>query len=365
MNTLLTISVSFTFLWTIQYQSVGRASCFVFVPDAHERQYRQQRINSNTKYVREPTTTVTNTIRCHPFHLWRMDTVHQPLRMIPTTTTTTSQHHQQQQTNNRELELVHTTTTTPDETTSSPPQKTNQNAPSPITTTTEPPIIIPSTIPHAIRVFFFGTHKGPLVILTLLLSLLFHRTTMIMMQPINAADYITASLSILFWTFQEHFIHGRLLHSTRDWIGKDIHHAHHEEPYFHISIDSTELLVGWMGAAYLIFRMILPSLPLATSATIGYATAGMWYEWTHYLVHTKVRPKSKFASRVRDGHMKHHLVNEEYWLGFTVPFVDDLFGTNPSVREAREEKKSGGGGKASRRRRGKGGGVVRNPVVAP
>eukprot|EP00555_Chaetoceros_dichaeta_P014855 CAMPEP_0198253818 /NCGR_PEP_ID=MMETSP1447-20131203/4198_1 /TAXON_ID=420782 /ORGANISM="Chaetoceros dichaeta, Strain CCMP1751" /LENGTH=193 /DNA_ID=CAMNT_0043939639 /DNA_START=379 /DNA_END=960 /DNA_ORIENTATION=+ len=188
--------------------------------------------------------------------------------------------------------------------------------------------------------------------------------------PLNPSDYLTASLSVLFWTFQEHFIHGRLLHSNMNWIGKDIHRTHHEEPYFHISIDPVELLVGWMGAAYLIFRMVvLPSsLPLATSATIGYATAGMWYEWTHYLVHTKVRPKSKFATRVRDGHMKHHLVNEEYWLGFTVPFVDDLFGTNPSVREAREEQKSGGrGGKASRRKRGEGsgGGVVHNSVAAP
>jgi len=331
MKTLLKISTCLTFLWTIQHQGAGRASCFVLNTRHHCH------IDINTKYNNARDTT-TSTKRWHPGNFRRMEKVHQRLMMISTTSS------QQQQINHEDLELVHTTT---DEMAI---QTTDQGVPT--TTTTAP--IIPSTLPHAIRVFFFGAHKGPIVVLTLLLSLLFQR--IMMPTPIQSSDYLTASLSILFWCFQEHFIHGRLLHSKFNWIGKDIHHTHHEEPYFHISIDPVELLVGWMLAAYLLFRTFLPSTAMATSATIGYATAGMWYEWTHYLVHTKVRPKSKFATRVRDGHMKHHLVNEEYWLGFTVPFVDDLLGTNPSVREAREEKKNG---------KVRGGRKVVHPVVAP
>ena len=204
-------------------------------------------------------------------------------------------------------------------------------------------------LPHALRVFFFGAHQGPLTVLALVVSLIYQRfIVMTPLHPVSMHDYGAIFLSMIFWCFQEHFIHGRLLHSELEWVGKDIHRAHHAETYFHISIDPVELLVGWMLAAYLVLRCALPSACTATSATIGYAIAGMWYEWTHYLVHTKVKPRSKFAARVRDGHMKHHLVNEDYWLGFTVPFVDDLFGTNPSVRRARNEMKE------SRRRKGRG-----------
>ena len=45
---------------------------------------------------------------------------------------------------------------------------------------------------------------------------------------------------------------------------------------------------------------------------------------------------------MRDGHRKHHLVNDKYSLGFTVPFVDDLWGTNPSVGEACRRKEENG-----------------------
>ena len=29
--------------------------------------------------------------------------------------------------------------------------------------------------------------------------------------------------------------------------------------------------------------------------------------------------------------MKHHTVDDSYWLAFTIPEVDTLFGTNPKV----------------------------------
>ena len=211
----------------------------------------------------------------------------------------------------------------------------------------------PSTLPHEVRVFFFGAHLGPITVLGLIASLVYRRLAIITpSHPISACDYGAILLTVLFWCFQEHFIHGRLLYSQFDWFGKEIHRAHHEEPYFHISIDPLGLLVGWMAAAYLLLLCLLPSEALATSATIGYAAAGMWYEWTHYLVHTRVTPRSRFGRNMRDGHRKHHLVDNMYWLGFTVPFVDDLFGTNPSVREAkkgmvggRRRMRSGTGGR--------------------
>ena len=136
---------------------------------------------------------------------------------------------------------------------------------------------------------------------------------------------------------KEHIIHDKLLHSNTDWIGKQIHLEHHKKDYFHISIDPPALLIGWLLTAHLLLRLMLPT-PLAITATIGYAIAGMGYEWTHYIVHTKVKPKSAFMTKVRDNHLRHHLVDNHYWFAFTLPFVDDLFGTNPTVKEVRRRR---------------------------
>ena len=47
--------------------------------------------------------------------------------------------------------------------------------------------------------------------------------------------------------------------------------------------------------------------------------------------------------------MNHHMVDDAYWLAFTVPAVDTLFGTNPDAAEvARERKRRDGDGGARR-----------------
>lgn len=120
-------------------------------------------------------------------------------------------------------------------------------------------------------------------------------------------------------------------------MGKEIHESHHQKPYFNISIDPAWLMVAWLATAHALMRVILP-LPLALSATLGYASAGLVYEWAHYIVHTRVKPPNAFWKRVRDNHVRHHLVDDRYWLSFTLPMVDDLFGTNPSLAQVKREQ---------------------------
>ena len=56
---------------------------------------------------------------------------------------------------------------------------------------------------------------------------------------------------------------------------------------------------------------------------------GLSYEWTHFLVHTRYEPKSRLARTIRRNHRLHHCRNEDYWLAFCLPTVDNLFGTSP------------------------------------
>mmetsp|Transcript_8044 Transcript_8044/g.10304 ORF Transcript_8044/g.10304 Transcript_8044/m.10304 type:complete len:274 (-) Transcript_8044:265-1086(-) len=186
---------------------------------------------------------------------------------------------------------------------------------------------VPTTMREAIIKFFFdkGNIGPPLTILAIS-AIICCRISM--PQSFSWADIVCILASALLWLFQEHFLHQHLLHSKIDWIGKSIHESHHQKPYFHISIDPPELLLGWLGAFFIIANEVMP-IELALSTTIGYSIAGMFYEWCHFIVHTRVKHKNVYFRQVRDNHIKHHLRDSKNWFGFSVPYIDDMFGTNP------------------------------------
>ena len=192
---------------------------------------------------------------------------------------------------------------------------------------------------EAIQVFF-QQDAPPLVVLALM-GLVVQRCSL---GPLSWADPILVLLSAAFWCVQEHVMHQKLLHSDWDWYGKRIHQEHHLKDYHHISVDPAWMVLSWLGAVYWILQQVLP-LPLAVSTTFGYALAGFGYVWWHYIVHTKVRfPKGSYAARVQANHARHHLVDDRYWLAFSWTGVDDLLGTNPSLRDVRQQRAMTGRG---------------------
>ena len=157
------------------------------------------------------------------------------------------------------------------------------------------------------------------------------------MSSLQMLDVVLFVATVTFWSFQEHFLHEKVLHSKIDWIGKDIHQSHHEKPFYHISIEPAPLLLGWLFLAHVLLRAILP-LPLALTATVAYSSSGLFYVWAHFIVHTKVRFRSNFWRRVKENHMRHHMVSDEYWFAFSMPSMDDLFNTNPPVRQVKRQQ---------------------------
>ena len=149
---------------------------------------------------------------------------------------------------------------------------------------------VPRTMQQALRTFFLSTeYLGPPLVALTIACLFVWR---VVLAPISIVmDVVPFVLMVIFWSFQEHAMHGKLLHSQFDWIGKQIHQGHHDKPYYHVSIDPAYLMLGWLITVHLILRCILPSLPMAISATLGYTCAGLFYEWAHFIVHTKVRFK--------------------------------------------------------------------------
>jgi len=200
--------------------------------------------------------------------------------------------------------------------------------------------VIPSTWSHALHRFFLGESGPPLVVLSISGFIYTRCQLPIPLSLLECAVFISM---IVFWSIQEYGLHRVVLHSKFNHIGKEIHQGHHDKNYFHISIDHPALLLGWLLVAHLIIKSIFP-WHICLSATIGYALSGLFYEWSHYIVHTKVRPPRNkwvrsFFLRVRNNHMRHHLMDDDYWFAFSIALMDNLFGTNPDVQEIKTKRR--------------------------
>jgi sterol desaturase/sphingolipid hydroxylase (fatty acid hydroxylase superfamily) len=194
---------------------------------------------------------------------------------------------------------------------------------------------VPTNMAEALQIFFLS--PGPLLVSISLVTMLTWRLRLL--GPLSSGDFLACFGCVIFWLFQEHFLHAQVQHSELDWYGKQIHQEHHDKPYFSISIDPAPLMLAWLATAGLILRCLFP-LPMAVSAALGYATAGLFYEWSHYIVHTKVKPPNRFMRTMRDNHMRHHQIDNRYWFAFSLPAIDDVFSTNPDVRAVMLRKRA-------------------------
>mmetsp|Transcript_39571 Transcript_39571/g.112228 ORF Transcript_39571/g.112228 Transcript_39571/m.112228 type:complete len:297 (-) Transcript_39571:1502-2392(-) len=181
----------------------------------------------------------------------------------------------------------------------------------------------PKELGEVLLVFF--THPSVLAIVTALTCL----GSLRLGYLVTWADATVSSGICSLWLLQEWVIHAKLLHSSFDWMGKRIHESHHAEDYFHISIDPPGLILPAMALSAGVFYAAMPTAALGLTATLTYFLMGLLYEFNHYLVHTRYIPKNSLGRAIRRNHMLHHNRNPNYWLSFTLPSVDDLFGTNP------------------------------------
>lgn len=146
----------------------------------------------------------------------------------------------------------------------------------------------------------------------------------------------------------EWVIHLFLLHADENaWTSRRLgtgsgHRRHHEDPP---AIEY--LLLRGVDAAVFAVLIVLGTaawtMPLAlltgasvwtawgTGCVLAIAALGH-YEWTHLLVHTRYRPRTRYYARLARNHRLHHYRNERYWLGVTSNLGDRLLGTYPADR---------------------------------
>ena len=157
---------------------------------------------------------------------------------------------------------------------------------------------------------------------------------------------------VAIYPFGEWAIHVYLLHAKPVRIGgrtyelpttRD-HRSHHEHPnnLMTLLLDAKELgellllaVPAVVAVSGLLVGLVAGPVPLGalvSAALAGYVLVGT-YEWTHFLIHTAYRPRSRYYRAIWRNHRLHHFKNEHYWHGITQNVSDRVLGTNPDQRD--------------------------------
>ncbi len=161
-------------------------------------------------------------------------------------------------------------------------------------------------------------------------------------------DLVLVAATVLLTGFVEWVLHLLLLHAPEDStrmtkFGTGTgHRRHHLDPHdvgwILLSAQDAAIFVvaiaGWSALWSLPVIWVLGGslLPAYLTALLAAYVTLAHYEWTHLLVHTRYRPKSRFYKRLAANHRLHHYRNERYWLGVTSNLGDRVLGTLPADR---------------------------------
>ena len=109
------------------------------------------------------------------------------------------------------------------------------------------------------------------------------------------------------------------------------HREHHADPRDLPLVFIPWQVLSWLLPAYVVVaRLAVPSTPAAWSLLVSVYALMSGYEWTHYLIHSDYRPRSRAYRAVWRNHRLHHYKNEHYWFTVTTSgTADRLFGTYP------------------------------------
>ena len=164
-------------------------------------------------------------------------------------------------------------------------------------------------------------------------------------------DLAAAAAMGAIYPFGEWAIHVYLLHLRPfgfrgrlvDLATARAHREHHEAPNdlnlillapaeaLGLMLLAVPLLPALAGGAVALAGGSVPLGVLLSATLTGYLLVGT-YEWTHFLIHTAYRPRSRYYRSIWRGHRLHHFKNEHYWHGITNTVSDHLLGTAPDQR---------------------------------
>ncbi|MBO9520710.1 MAG: sterol desaturase family protein [Nocardioidaceae bacterium] len=151
---------------------------------------------------------------------------------------------------------------------------------------------------------------------------------------------LVVTFPVLEWVIHVFILHWRPRKVAGVRVDSELardHRRHHADPR-----DIPLVFIPWrslvfvIAGYYAISLLAFPRLGQGLTFMLALATIGLLYEWTHYLVHSDYKPRSRVYKAVWRNHRLHHYKNEHYWFTVTTAgTADRLFRTYPDPATVR------------------------------
>jgi Fatty acid hydroxylase superfamily len=205
-----------------------------------------------------------------------------------------------------------------------------------VTATTARPTRNGFTLAHAVREFW--KHLSPWMIGAILVAALAAR---IIVGDSQLTDALVPLVMLAFFPFFEWIIHVFILHWRPKHLGRLTidprlareHRAHHVDPRnIPLIFIPAKSLLWSIPLTVAVALLAFPRLGLGLTSVVFISALALGYEWTHYLIHSNYKPKTRVYRAIWRNHRDHHYKNEHYW--FTVTSsgtADRVLGTYPDL----------------------------------
>jgi hypothetical protein len=206
-----------------------------------------------------------------------------------------------------------------------------------MTVSTERPTRKRFTLPDAGREFW--KYPSPWMISAMLVGALIVRIIVGDWQP---TDALVPLVMLALFPFFEWIVHVFILHWRPKCFGRLTvdpllareHRAHHVDPRsVPLIFVPWKSLVSWVfPLAVALALLAFPRLGTGLTFLVFIAALGLGYEWTHYLIHSDYKPKTRVYRAIWRNHRNHHYKNEHYWFAVTSSgTADRVLGTFPDL----------------------------------
>lgn len=191
----------------------------------------------------------------------------------------------------------------------------------------------PSTLADEAR-FFFRQPQPRVEVAAVTVALL----ARLLVGSYSAGDLVVVAALVgiqpfFEWVFHVYVLHYRpitLLGRTIDFELARKHREHHVDPSV-VDLVFVPLgsLIRVIVLGAVLALVVMPSTATALTAMAAAAALLLGYEWTHYLIHSTYRPRTRLFRAIWRAHRLHHYKNEQYWFGVTSPTADHVLRTHP------------------------------------
>lgn len=188
----------------------------------------------------------------------------------------------------------------------------------------------------------FLRHPSPWLVGTVLVAAAAAR---LVVGDWRMTDVWTPLVMLAVFPFFEWAVHVCVLHwrprrlgpVTIDPLLSRKHREHHADPR-----DAPLVFIPWQVLMWLLPLVVaigllaFPRLGLGLTYLVVVGLLGLGYEWTHYLIHSDYRPRSRVYRAIWRNHRLHHYKNEHYWFTVTsAGTADRVLGTGPDPRQVK------------------------------